>query len=436
MKRRGRFHGKFNLGSALAAALAGFGVPGCCMGTALAQQPSVWVTMINPEIRYVSWETRQSAVANPAPSKGSQVYVPFGVQISATPSEDLSFDALVRSGYVTTHNVVTDRYGAVSVGDIHTWTDTSTSLTATYKALSWIQPYASLALNLPTGSTMLTDSQRLTLIDSDIVQVPAYGQGFNVAPTVGFNLPINSTSMFNFAAGYTVRGDYRRSTGGMWNGPYITVRPGEVLTLTAGYGYFSGPISFVTAISWSTETRTDWVPYDKPAFGYFKNGETFTANGTLSYAWSNEFSTRFSAIYSYTRRNHVDFVPVDPPSHNFVVEDFNSNSAMVRLAFEAPYRFDDWTITPSFGYVYRDHNAWSVTDGRFIPAKRAWLAGIAANYALTQLISINARAEHTWMHLLANPDKVDSLGVTLVGTGTPAQLTDVWLVTLGVVMKL
>jgi len=136
---------------------------------ASAQQPSVWVTMINPEVRYVSWQTRQPDAFNPTPSKGTQVYVPFGGQINFQPNDEWAFEFVARSGYVATRHTITENNLNKLYGAIDTFTDSSVALTTTYKGFSWMQPYVSLALNLPTGKTRLDNDQQRALIDSDIV---------------------------------------------------------------------------------------------------------------------------------------------------------------------------------------------------------------------------------------------------------------------------
>ena len=393
---------------------------------ASAQQPSVWVTMINPEVRYVSWQTRQPDAFNPTPSKGTQVYVPFGGQINFQPNDEWAFEFVARSGYVATRHTITENNLNKLYGAIDTFTDSSVALTTTYKGFSWMQPYVSLALNLPTGKTRLDNDQQRALIDSDIVQVPAYGQGLNIAPTVGVNVPLGSTALLNFAVGYTDRGKYERMFAGGWGGQPITVSPGEILTFTVGYGYYDGPISFSTSVSWSHETTTRWTSPTKD-FDYFRSGDTVNAFAALGYAWNSNFTTRMSALYSYTWSNHTDFVPPATTDHTFVLEDANSNSTMIRATFEAVYAVGALTLTPSVTYMHRDHNAWSNTDNRFIPAKEAWTVGMAAQYNLAEQIAINGRVERTWLHVSS----------TLLNfPPVPTLDSDVWLVTLGVIVRI
>ena len=105
-------------------------------------------------------------------------------------------------------------------------TDTVASGTITYLGLTGLQPFASLNLNLPTGRAALFGSSANARMDGDLVEIGSFGEGLNVGPTVGFNLPVNNTLMLTGSVGYTRRGSFERE-----NDPILTtttnLRPGE-----------------------------------------------------------------------------------------------------------------------------------------------------------------------------------------------------------------
>jgi hypothetical protein len=62
------------------------------------------------------------------------------------------------------------------------------------------------------------------------------------------------------------------------------------------------------------------------------------------------------------------------------------------------YRFaNGFTVGPTAGYLYRDHDGYDAATFSFVPAKTRWAAGGVANYNVTNKININGRVERVWI---------------------------------------
>lgn len=78
------------------------------------------------------------------------------------------------------------------------------------------------------------------------------GEGFNVGPTVGANIPVGDSLMFGLAVGYTNRGSYKKNslvnpaTFTPFLGPTSNFDPGDDVTVTGTLAYVQGPLSWRT----------------------------------------------------------------------------------------------------------------------------------------------------------------------------------------------
>src|SRR5712691_11324427 len=169
----------------------------------VAPKPQSWNVTFATDVRYYSWtgDRGDPTTVNGQAGSGSEVYMPFALQIAGKPSEDFKVSFLVRGGTVHAQQGTPGMAGTVD-----TVTDTVTSGTLTYLGLNGLQPFVSLNLNLPTGRSALYGSAAFARMDPDLVEIATFGEGFNIGPTVGFNLPITRSLIFTSSVGYTWRG--------------------------------------------------------------------------------------------------------------------------------------------------------------------------------------------------------------------------------------
>ena len=126
-----------------------------------------------------------------------RAYTPYAAQLVGQ-SNDLKIEMLMRGGWVSARQSTAGVTGAVA-----TATDTVTSGTITYLGLRGLQPFASLELNLPTGLAALTAAQVNARMDPDLVDISTFGEGLNIGPTVGVNIPLGEAWLLTMSAGYT-----------------------------------------------------------------------------------------------------------------------------------------------------------------------------------------------------------------------------------------
>jgi hypothetical protein len=362
------------------------------------------------------FSTKETSPTVPGWAKSTLNYLPIAMQFVAIPNDQLKVELLVRSGYM-------DLYQASSGGGarrLDGWTDTSVNTTFTYYGFNGFQPFASMAVNLPTGDTGFVTATG----DPDVTNIAGFGTGFNVGPTIGVNIPITRDLLTTLSAGYTARGAFQRPGRNVVNpvGPGAGLvedfKPGDVTSVNASIGYQSGLWSFQASGSYSYEeiTKIDGV-------GFYQTGGKYSLSGALGYAWNENWSSKISSSFSHIGNNRY---PLDPfTGLVFVQEFFNTNSDMVNVTIDTTWKMGAFAIGPTASYLYRNHNGYDSNTDFFLPAKSKWTFGGAGQYAATNQISFNARLEHLWMTENEIP------GPNAPPPAAPVFKTDGWIASIG-----
>ncbi|WP_210245445.1 hypothetical protein [Tardiphaga sp. vice304] len=389
--------------------------------TAVAEVAPNWVTSLNTEVQYYSWTGTLGTpvLANQAPygapASGSQVYIPTAVSLTGMMGTDLKLELTARSGYVWGQQKTPGEAGTASSA-----TDTQLSTTVTYSGLNGLQPYFSLLMNLPTGSSALFGASRYARMDPDLVGISSYGEGFNIGPTVGVNIPINSELLASISGGYTSRGNFNKES--VFD-PFFTtdrITPGDDATVTLSLGYASGAVSLQGSGSFTTTT-----PSLNNGVAQYKAGdrELLTLGG--SYAWSDQWKSSMNAFWS-----HSDSIST-ASGGVFVLEPANSTSNVFRINSDTTYVFTNGSsLGPTASYLYRDRNGYDPTTFSFIPAKTRWSAGVQGGYVVASNFTLSGKVEHVWTRENDNPDKAIG-GFVFPGTGAPLISSDGWALSLG-----
>ena len=374
---------------------------------------AAWTTTFNTEFRAFSFSGTKGQPTGLAPlgarGRGSQFYMPFGAAISGQPSPDLRIDLTARGGYVDSRQGTPGFAGAVS-----TAIDTQISATATYLGLDGVQPFASLNLNLPTGTTFLGGTRYLARLDSDLVDVPTFGEGLNFGPSVGVNMPLGQTLLFNLTLGYTVRGAFLRE------GPtdpltgldaQIDVKSGDSGSVSASLTYEEGPWSGNLALVYSRNGATLTNGLES-----LRSGERVGVSGQAAYAWSEAWISTLSASFNHTERNFVANAPLPGLS----AEARNSNSNLYRVGLDTLWRSGDLALGPSLSFLYRDANSYDPQNLLFLPARERYGAGGTLQYALSERVSLSLRGERIFVREAVTPDREFLPGFGAIpGTGQP-----------------
>ena len=373
----------------------------------------------NPEARWVTWDSHYTTTGQEV-SSGSQFYVPFGGSMIMR-NDAMKLNLTARSGYVDTRHEVTDRDGKKTIAQFRTQTDTAVSATVTIFGIPGIQPYVSVASNIPTGATILSKEERPAVVDSDIVQVAGYGQGRNVAPTFGVNIPVNENLAFSVAYGENKRHAYKRlSPTTPLLEELVTIDPGDTETLDGGLSFEMGPLSF-----WFNASRTREASMYFNEIEYYRTGRGVSLSGGLGYTWNSNWYSSIDISKMDWARNRV----WDPVELKFLPEEFNSNNELTTVRVETTYSNGAFSLTPAFGYTLRQNNDWDPVREEFVPTKTIVTAGVSAKYDLGDNASITGRIERSWLHEFDHPQQI------FPGSEIPPIDSDVWLYSFGGAVK-
>jgi hypothetical protein len=352
-----------------------------------------WSVTAASEVRLFSWQSNRGVpVGVPTDGRGggSEIYIPYALQLVGRPNDDFKIELLGRAGWVWAHQWTSGLSGEVS-----TATDTVASGTVTYYGFNGIQPFVSINLNIPTGQSSLSGTAANARMDPDLVDIASFGEGWNVGPTVGVSIPIGTDWMVTTSAGYNWRGDYLRDnslSATIFTPPIAqaptTVDPGDVLTWYGAVGYQAGPWAAKASgsISWETATTENGAPL-------YQSGPHYLVTGTVAYTWEKAGVTTLDLSASHADRNKVLFLGMT----SLVAETLNTNSNLYRVGIQHLFPLDRFAVGPTASYLFRDRNGYDSTTLQFTPAKERVAVGAIARYAMTDRVTLNARIEGVWI---------------------------------------
>lgn len=389
------------------------------VGTAV-QVSSGWTLTFDTEARYTTWSGPRgfpNSYAAGTPASGSQFYMPMALAATGLVYPDLKLELLARTGLVDARQTA----GGGLAGHAQTMTDTVVSGTMTWLGTPGFQPFFALNANLPTGRAYLNGTAAIARMDPDLVEVPTFGEGFNLGATLGVNIPIGQNSLATFSVSHTHRGGFTRDPDVIAGGADTRIQPGASTSGTAQLAHLMGSLLLRAAVTYiyMSATRIDG---DLAVI----QGDSFALTGTAAYTWNPEHQTTFAAAFSHTRSN-ANFIFA---LNQFQREAFNSNSNALRLRLDHAWNITQhWTLGVYGSWFNRDANAYIPTAFQFSPAKTKWALGTSARYQVAPNSAITARIEHFWVNQASRPD-IDFGGV-IPGTAIPALSFTGWTLSLG-----
>jgi len=264
--------------AAACAALGGF-----LAVTSAVQAQTAWTTTVNTDVRYYAW-------TNSLGGSGAQLYAPIGVQLSGRPDPDWKFNFLLRGGSIWSRQST----GTVTT-NVSTPTDTNLTPTATYLGWNGITPFVSVSFNLPTAkkASNPTTTASNNKTDPDVVATPAFGEGFNVGPTIGTNINISESLVLGLGAGYTYRGPFDQA--GL--STLSRFKPGNVYTINTSLAYRGDMLSVQTSLAYSFESTTV-----QDGVALYRAGDRIVAGLQAAYTWNDNWGTKFSVNYAHFER--------------------------------------------------------------------------------------------------------------------------------------
>jgi outer membrane lipase/esterase len=394
-----------------------------------------WISTASSEVRVFSWHDTLTAIGAPAGSgsRGSEVYVPYALQMNGKVAENLDVEIVGRGGWVNATN-----HTAALEGTIGTPLDTTLSGTVTYNGFGSFQPFAAIQTNLPTGTATLLGPTVNTRFDPDLVDITSFGEGFNLGSTLGFNYLLSSSWIFTTSVGYTDRGrfdrelafaaDFTNNTPALLPTASVPFKPGSDLSIVQSVSYSEGQFSTRVTGSLSIDSTTfqDGVALTRP-------GNRYLISNDSNYAWSDVIgTTTLSASATHSNRNDV----FDVTSAALVKELTDTNSNVYRASLQHMVPFGAFAVGPTGSYLFRDHNGYDAQTLQFVPAKQRYSAGVLARYTPNANMTFNARVESIWTHEDANPadanQKFSQFAGGLVPTApVPAISSRAWQTALG-----
>src|SRR5262245_36723310 len=404
-----------------------------------------WATTFSTETRYYSWRNNfvPPDTFGIGSGRGWEIYTPIAMQLTGKPVNELNVDFVVRGGWVKAAQTTPGFSGEVA-----TATDTVMSATTTYLGWQGLQPFIALSANLPTGKSALLGTATRARMDPDLVEITTFGEGYNLGPSFGFNVPIAGSLIFTASVGYTWRGPFERESAFSTLPPGIDpalvaslislaptekINPGENTTVTAAINYGAGSfaVGLTGSASWESPTFVQGLESLRPGLRYLLALQS-------SYKWPEKWGvTELTAAVAHSNRNKV----AGRDAVGLLVEELNSNSNVYRVGLQHLFPVEQFQIGPTVSWLYRDHNGYNSTTLQFVPQKTRWAAGMLAQYAPNATITLNARVEHVWTHENESPTedgvKLDVLAKGLIPASTvPVISGTAWQTSFGINVKL
>ena len=384
--------------------------PPVAAATQTATTPDgIWTAILDIDSKYSAWQgTRGFPTSRDGRGKGSQFYMPFGISLSGTPGTDWKYEFQARSGYAFSRQTT-----ASSAGSLNTLTDTTLQSTVTYLGTDGFVPFISMNINAPSGKAALFGTARFARMDPDLVDLANFGEGWNVGPTIGANIPISDDLIFTVGAGYTARGEFTREADD-GSSSFITpqkMNPGNNLSVNASANYQLDAWTFTLGASYTKESKTFIDRVEN-----FRAGDKYTIIGSATRKWSEAWSTTLSGNAVFAAKNET--LPYG--GITVIPESYNSNSRMMRLGLDHLWTEGNWSLGPSASYLNRDKNAYDSLNYSFIPAKTRLAAGGIAKYKVDNAMLLSARVERAWVQEKEYPI-----------TDVPTVRSNAWFLSLG-----
>ncbi len=375
--------------------LAGFGACGVAQAadlpvatTAQNHINETFSAFADLDFRFSTWQgTRGTNVFAPERGKGSQIYAPLSLGLTYERADAVRIETKMLTGSAFARH---DTVGQEA--SLNTLVDTQVATTATFLSPEVFQPFIGVALNLPTGSTYLPGNTRFTRMDPDLVEIGAYGMGFNVNPTVGVTFAPNSNSAVSLGLGYAWMGAFTRETLDLTTGNFDAmqrVKPGD--TFTANGTITTVMQNLTTSGTFAFMAETDLLQNGVPIG---RKGNRFVANGAAVYVIDDRWNFEGNLSWSYLGRDKV----VDPVFGSLVTELRNSNSNVLILSAQPNYMVTErLKAGVNYSLLYRNANSYDIVQEQFIPAKLKQSAGVALAYAFTDSLKVDFRLAHFWV---------------------------------------
>lgn len=305
---------------------------------------------VQTSVNYDWWEDTKG-------NKESQIFVPVRMD---TRYRDFSIGLL--AGYANTSYSASGE-GSPSVSHL-----LDTKLTTSYEIVGKLPVDILLGIdfNFPTGKTNLSQRQVSIPVDSDLITVTTFGEGFNVNPTISV-----AKAWGTWAAGFGI--------GYLWRGQYDYSKsvqdydPGDILNVTVEARYFFSPGWYARLFGEYAHYTDDEVRDDKT----FQEGD-FSLVGFEVFHSAPKWDGSLMAKGIFRAKNRVA-----EPSGGLDTEDRNSHGTEWHAEMSLRYFLDSTTkVLCQVKGLYITDNDYPSDSPFFIGDRRKISLGLGASKAL------------------------------------------------------
>ncbi len=391
--------------------------------TVVESTDRAWLLSFDSELRFVSWSGNigfpNSAPAAGAGASGSQVYAPVAFALQWVPDEQWKHEVTLRGGYASSSQDAPTALAPSQIGSFGSVLDTTVGWRVTYTGIDGFVPFWALNMNLPTGRSVLIGPARFARLDPDIVDMPTYGQGFNVGQVFGANIPISANQLLTVSIGHTLNGSYLRDNYDFATLTDIveTFKPSDSYSANLDYAFqidkvaltlgalaiFNGPSSVNNAL-------------------FFQAGTTLGLTASAVIPWNDWSKLALNASVTSSERNWVQ-----NGLGGLAAEAFNSNSTSLSLAGVQSFTADRWTFGFGANVLWRDRNSYDPVDVSYVSAKTKFGVEGSAGYKVGKKGRLTAKVEKFWVNQDATPARI----TPFAAAATPVYVTEGWKMSLG-----
>lgn len=355
--------------AATALSLLGMAMPAYADSQTNTAKGDSWESSVTTGAKYTSWRRTKGDPAGMT-QKGSQWTAPLDFEIKGRPVNDWAFAFEGKTAYYDSHRSL---LGGMLKGSHSGITDTLVKGRAAYLGYG-VVPFYELGFNLPTGDSSLLGNAKFSRMDPDLVDLPSYGEGFNVIQTAGVVVPVSFFSSLTAGVGHTYRGTYNKED---FADDSFKVDPGNVFRALLAYNYKRDALAFGLTgnYAYETEMRLNGAKV-------FQSGDRYGLNGDVSYSWVPGSTSSIGAGYSYTSTDDVAV------GGALAKEPFNTNGpSFVASLGHAEALSDALTLGGRLGYMRRYENEWSQAVADFLPARTKHSFGMDLTYRPSETVS-------------------------------------------------
>jgi hypothetical protein len=304
---------------------------------------------------------------------GWQLVTPLSITDSTKLEEKLILDTSIRVAHITS-----DYEAGTIHGRVDAFSDTVLGGTMTYVGMSWLEPFFTVDLNLPTGKETLFDEEKDAIMDPDLVDQIRFGEGFNANISAGAAIPLSNRWVMTAAIGYNTRGEYipDGNTG-------FDYDPGDQLTAYVRAQYLDQESLVAISAKFFDEDMSTLAGLD-----YFNPGDRINITAEGTYQLSESYVVTGYLLYEKSGKNqYLNFF-----TGTTVDEEANGNGDVYHTQLSVIHLMGEFDVSLRATATMRDENDYDPVNDLFIPRRTTWDVGPGVDWHVNERATISAGA--------------------------------------------